>query len=293
MNPTSEMLDKLGRLREEIREVDIPSEDVEQWIATARPCARLDAMADGPVVGRLGGPLMLPADAPDPWCRLAATLDLAALPAYATNLPLPPDGHLLLFARPNPEMIGRGTLGSALHIPAGTRVEERRVDLDPGPGNELYGVEFPEGRLRLRSTGVSLPEHSEVHDPGPPPATKRFPDDDCTSAQMQAWEEVREAWGEIENEIVHPGLQLGGYALDEFCEEDPAVRAGREAAQAEAKGELPKADTDIRPEDWVCLAQWWHGLKGLEMALYSWSIARQDLAAGRFDRVYATMTWNP
>jgi hypothetical protein len=29
------------------------------------------------------------------------------------------------------------------------------------------------------------------------------------------------------------------------------------------------------------------------MALYSWSISRQDLAAGRFDRVYATMTWNP
>ncbi len=61
------------------------------------------------MVGRLGGPLMLPADAPDPWCKLAATVDLAALPAGATDLDLPVDGHLLLFADPDPDRIGRQT----------------------------------------------------------------------------------------------------------------------------------------------------------------------------------------
>jgi hypothetical protein len=71
------------------------------------------------------------------------------------------------------------------------------------------------------------------------------------------------------------------------------VVAGREAARTAARGELPAPDTDVRPEDWVCLAQWEHGLDGLETALCSWPMSRQDLAAQRFDRVYATMTWSP
>ncbi|WP_030903596.1 DUF1963 domain-containing protein [Streptomyces sp. NRRL F-5126] len=282
---TPETPDKLDRFREKALAAGIPLEDVERWIGTARPCARLDATGNGPVVGRLGGPLMLPADAPDPWCRLAATIDLAALPAHATDLGLPRDGRLLLFADPDTDAMGGGTLGSALHVPAGTPVEERQVDLDPEPDDRLYGVEFPEGRLRLR-TDVSLPCHSEVHAPGPPPRTELL------VAEERAWE-LLDAWAEIPQDIVHPGLQLGGYAEDEYREEDPAVGAGREAARAEAGGGLPKGEPGTRPEDWVCLAQWWHGLDGLEMALYSWSIARQDLAAGRFDRVYATMTWNP
>jgi hypothetical protein len=131
---TPEMLDKLSRFREKALAEGIPPDDVDRWTATARRCARLDSRGDGPVVGRLGGPLMLPADAPDPWCKLAATIDLAALPQDATDFPLPPDGHLLLFANPDPELAGEETLGSALHIPAGTPLEERQVDLDPEPG---------------------------------------------------------------------------------------------------------------------------------------------------------------
>jgi hypothetical protein len=149
----------------------------------------------------------------------------------------------------------------------------------------MYGVDFPEGRLHLR-TDVSLPYHSGVYDPGPPARTKRLP------AHPYA-RELNHAWMDVQDHTGHPGLQLGGYAEDEYRDEDPAVKAGWEAARAEARGELPKSETDIRPQDWVCLAQWWHGVEGLEMALYSWSIARQDLAAGRFDRVYATMTFNP
>ncbi|GAA1749287.1 hypothetical protein [Streptomonospora arabica] len=294
---TSESFDKLSRFRTMALAEGIPADDVERWLATARPCARLDGKGDGPVVGRLGGPLMLPAGAPDPWFRLAATIDLAALPEDATDLPLPTDGHLLLFAHPDPDLddFGYKSLGSALHIRAGTPVEERHVDFGPILG-ELFGEEFgefPEGELRLR-TDLSLPIHAVVHDPGPPPITMRFPSDHRTVEQRRVWDRVLGAWERsMPDEIVHPGLQLGGYSRDENNEEDPAVLAGREAAEAESTGDLPPSETDIRPEDWVCLAQWWHGIEGLEMAYFSWSIARQDLAEGRFDRVFATMTWNP
>ncbi|MER6625841.1 hypothetical protein [Streptomyces sp. NPDC000931] len=76
-----------------------------------------------------------------------------------------------------------------------------------------------------------------------------------------------------------------------------AGRNSRQSIAAEARsvvrGALPAPDTDVRPEDWVCLAQWGHGLDGLETALCSWSMSRQDPAARRLDRVCATMTRNP
>ncbi|WP_219509712.1 DUF1963 domain-containing protein [Nonomuraea ceibae] len=283
---TPEMLDKLGRFRERALAKGIPLDDVERWTGTARPCATLRSVGgDGPVVGRLGGALLLPADVPDPWCKLAATVDLAALPEEATDLPLPPDGHLLLFACPDPDMMGEETLGSALYVPAGTPVEERQVHIRWDPVYEYHGVaEYPAGQLRL-SSDISLPCHSEVHDPGSAHARKRIPGHPYAAELVDVWLEA--------NDVFHPGLQLGGYARDEYHDEDPAVKAGREATQAKAPGELPQSETGIGPEDWVCLAQWWHYIRGMEWAEYSWSIARQDLEAGRFDRVYATMTWSP
>jgi hypothetical protein len=270
---TPDMLDKLRRFREMALAEGIPPADIERWVELARPCANLGWRGDGPVVGRLAGPLMLPADAPDPWCKLAAVIDLAALPAGVTDLPLPSDGQLLLFADPDPDSIGERNLGSAFYIPAGTPVQERQIDPDPETPGYPYEVDFMEGLLHL-DTDVSLPHHSE------------FPDHPHA-------DELLDVWQEMPSDGFHFGLQLGGYAEDEYGDEDPSVAAGREAAQAEARGELPSSEGDVRPEDWVCLAQWLHGINGLEMALYSWSIARQDLAAGRFDRVYATMTWNP
>ncbi|GAA3973839.1 hypothetical protein GCM10022384_25440 [Streptomyces marokkonensis] len=285
---TDETPDKPNRLdqfREEALAAGIPPDDVDRWLGTARPCAILQLKpGDEPVVGRLGGPFVLPPDAPDPWCMLVATIDLAALPEGSTDLGLPPDGHLMLFADPDPESIDERNLGSALHIPAGTLVEERRVDLFL-EWDEIYGSDFPEGPLRLMCD-ASLPYHSMVRDPGPPSVLSPLPGHPYVEELLSAWEEVPD-------EYHHPGLQLGGYSLDEDPVEDPAVAAGREAARAEARGELPAAHTETRPEDWVCLAQWWPGVNEMAMACFSWSIARQDLAAGRFDRVYATMTFNP
>ncbi|SEG78053.1 protein of unknown function [Thermomonospora echinospora] len=282
---TPDMLDKLRRFRETALAEGIPPDDIERWVEMARPCAILKHKGDGPVVGRLGGPLMLPADAPDPWCKLAATIDLAALPEAVTDLPLPSDGQLLLFANPDPEMIDEGNLGSALFIPPGTPVQERQVDLDPEWISEPHEREFLEGLLYLEAD-VSLPYHSNVRDLGLPAGSK------SPAAHPHAYE-LLDVWMEIQHGSGYLGLQLGGYAEDEYREGDPSMAAGREAARAEARGELPISEADVDPRDWVCLAQWLHGITGLEMALYSWSIARQDLAARRFDRVYATMTWNP
>ncbi|MGH1551513.1 hypothetical protein ACRAWF_02865 [Streptomyces sp. L7] len=78
MNP--ELINRLEPFRAEALRRGIPLQDVEGWIAAARPCATLVTRGDGPVVGRFGGPLLLPADAPDPWFPLPATLDCAALP---------------------------------------------------------------------------------------------------------------------------------------------------------------------------------------------------------------------
>ncbi|MFD0431623.1 hypothetical protein ACFQ60_43730 [Streptomyces zhihengii] len=58
------MIEKLDRVREKALARGVPSADVERWLAAARPCVTLAPDIDGPVVGRLGGPVLLPADAP-------------------------------------------------------------------------------------------------------------------------------------------------------------------------------------------------------------------------------------
>jgi len=126
MNP--ELLGRLQPFREEALKPGIPPEDVERWIATARPSGTLVTSGDGPVVGRFGGPLMLPPEAPDPWTPLLATLDCAALPEEVTGLPLPPDGRLLLFGFPDMEMTWySGSVGEVVYMPDGTPAEERKT----------------------------------------------------------------------------------------------------------------------------------------------------------------------
>ncbi|WP_030186879.1 DUF1963 domain-containing protein [Streptomyces sp. NRRL S-813] len=281
---TREMLDSF---REEALASGIPAADVERWIGTARPCANLDCKGDGPVVGRLGGPVMLPADAPDPWCPLAASIDLAALPKNATDLPLPPDGQLLLFAYPHVDWTTPSPtpdMGEVRYVPAGTAVEERKTDLILKRDDFVARLKFPQDDLRRVRTGVSLPNHGSFIDPGPPREVKDYP---YAGELIEAWMKVPGG------HITHPGLQIGGYAEDEFGELDPAMEAGQMAAMQEDAGRRPKSAAETRPEDWVLLAQWWHGIQGLEMALFYWAIAREDLAARRFDRAFATMTWNP
>jgi hypothetical protein len=107
----------LDAFRDAARQRGIPSAEVERWIAdTARPCAIVSVYGDGPVVGRFGGPLMLPAAEADPGFPLVASIDCAAIPSDATDLPLPADGHLLLFGYLEGPSNGGGGSVAYVHI---------------------------------------------------------------------------------------------------------------------------------------------------------------------------------
>lgn len=150
-----EMVERLAPFREAALTRGIPSADVERWIGAAKPCATLAGHGDGPVVGTLGGPLLLPAGAPDPWYPLVASIDLAALPEDATDLPLPPGGRLLLFAFPDTE-----TDGEAVYVPADAAVEERKPNpyVEPLPGHpRSEDFPDPEGPITATKRSRGMP----------------------------------------------------------------------------------------------------------------------------------------
>ncbi|MDH6213613.1 DUF1963 domain-containing protein [Streptomyces pseudovenezuelae] len=285
---TSELRDRLGPFRDAAISRGIPAEDVERWLDLARPCATLSKDGDGPMVGRFGGPLLLPADAPDPYFPFVASIDLAALPADATDLSLPADGHLLLFAFPE----GEGDLanmGEVVYVAAGTAVTER--DKNAGPWSEVDEYQelierFPQEELRA-TTNVSLPYHGAVETPEvrysqPLPGHPHS-------------KELARLWDDVLDDIVGKGpLQIGGYASEEAVYLDPvaAVVHGAVTAAQDGRwggGEAVSADVG----DWVLLADWDPGIDGIEGATVHWAMQREDLAAHRFDRTYTTVFWNP
>jgi hypothetical protein len=266
----------LDRFREQALDRGVPADEVDRWLGLARPKLRTARDGGGPVVGRLGTPLTLPPDVPTPgtvWdddpdnrdeYQLIATLDLAAIPPEATDIPLPPDGRLLLFA--NVELDEFVIPGGAVYVPAGTPVEEREASPDYDP----YEYDSPEaldeelrrtGDLRL-VPGVGLPS---------------CPVDDRTLALHPHAEALQRVWSEQSDGGGE--WQIGGYASDFDGYGDPA----RASADPEEGG--PGSD----PEDWVLLAQW----VGVPMGILYWTITRQDLQARRFDRVVVQMYSNP
>lgn len=281
---TPELWDRLTPFRDKAVEDGIPVEEAERWLAAAvRPCAALTRDGDGPVVGRFGGPLLLPADAPDPEHPFVASIDLAALPADATDLPLPPDGRLLFFAFP--ETDSAESQGSVVYVPVGTAVVERDRNawnpLDEDDYEEMLD-EFPEGPLRA-TTEVSLPYHPEVALPGGP-----LPEPARSEEFVALWD------GTCADIAPDAPLQIGGYANEEAIDGDPVASAVWWATQAmEAgrwEGPVPQ---DV--SKWVLLADWQarNDMEGWESSTVHWVIQREDLAARRFDRAFASVFWNP
>lgn len=284
-----EMRERSGPFRDKALARGIPAEDVERWMDTARPCATLAEGGDGPVVGRFGGPLMLPVGTPHPFHPFVASIDLAALPAGATDLPLPPDGHLLLFAYP--ENFGDGdTMGSVVYVPAGTAVEERDKEgwawFENDDEYQEVFAQFPQEQLRA-TVDVSLPYHHWVEIPEEPrwvplPGHPRS-------------EELAAVWRETHGDVVSSGrLQLGGYADQEAIDTDPvgaAVSYAVKEAEAGRWGGGEPVSADLA--DWVLLADWTPWIDGLEGATVHWAVQRADLAARRFDRTFTTVFWNP
>ncbi|MDX3663545.1 DUF1963 domain-containing protein [Streptomyces sp. ID05-26A] len=281
--------DRMTPFRDKAIERGIPTEDVDNWLTLTRPCATLSPNGEGPVVGRFGGPLLLPADVPVPPHPFVASLDLAALPAGFTDLDLPADGHLLLFAFPEDEG-DPVSMGSVVYVPAGADVTEQDLnawnewDIDD---YDTMFKEFPQGPVRA-TADVSLPNHHafEVRGErraGPIPGHPR------AEALVDAWQDTRE--GIINADAT---LQIGGYADEEAVYTDPLGAVVSRARWAVEKGKWdgPVSD-DV--SDWVLLADWYAGadVSGWESATVHWGIQREDLAARRFDRAFAQVFYNP
>ncbi|MCP2250637.1 hypothetical protein [Lentzea aerocolonigenes] len=270
---------RLTPFRDEALAQDIPAADVDRWLALARPCATLTRGGDGPVVGEFGGPLLLPADAPDPEHPYVGWVDLAALPPGVTDLPLPGDGRLLFFAFPQ---VDDDSMGSVVHVPAGAAVEERdKLAWDEGGWDEYEELveAFPQGPLRLKAD-VSLPCHGSL----PLPDGRPLPGHPRSEDLASLWEDARE-------DIAPLGeLQIGGYADEEAIESDPVVRAVSDAVRA---GTANGWEVSSDAADWVLLADWQVDVDDYEGATVHWVMQRSDLAAGRFERAFVSVFHNP
>lgn len=201
MNP--EHLAKFAPFRTEAIGRGIPADEVERWIATARPCAAITDNGDGPVVGWFGGPAMVPPGT-DPEYPLVATIDLAAIPKETTDLPLSPDGHLLLFGFPDPDCSD----GAVVYVPVGADVEEApKNDLfyvNDGANEEYVRIcqQYPEGPLHLVD-GVSLPANA-MESPSEPPWQQPLPG-------FPHSEELGDVWRDKGGDVSPRGpLKIGG-----------------------------------------------------------------------------------
>ncbi|MEK8142822.1 DUF1963 domain-containing protein [Streptomyces sp. M10(2022)] len=215
-----------------------------------------------------------------------ASVDLAALPAGATDLLLPPDGRLLFFALP--EVGDHTSMGTVIHVPADATVTRRDPyawnSANTAKGDRVF-ASYPEGRsgrgptCRSLTTSSSFPgEEEAVYLPGHP----------YCSELVEIWEDTKD--------LIAPSaqMQIGGYADEEAVEFDPVDVAASLAAQAVEAGHWdgPVSD-DVA--DWVLLADWYAGrdVEKREGATVHWVIQREDLAARRFERVFTTVFWNP
>jgi hypothetical protein len=273
----------LDQIRAEALERNIPAADVERWMGLVRPCALLTKDGDGPVVGRFGGPVILPADAEDPRFPLLATIDCAALPADVTDLPLPSDGHLLLFGFPESDG-GCDSMGDVVYVPAGAAVGERKKypPLYPPDDEEYSGVykELPQGELHL-TADVSLPFVGTVELPEPPWSAP-LPGHPHSEELAEVW---ADQWGGAP-------LLIGGYGTG-YNGGDSVEVAVQFAVEAEQAGHRPgPGATSPNVDDWVLLAECNVSRPGAGAAIF-WAIQRDDLIAQRFGRAHVVVDWNP
>ncbi|MFD9700175.1 DUF1963 domain-containing protein [Lentzea sp. NPDC059081] len=277
--------ERLRVFREKAAARGFSTEEIERWAAVARPSVRLELRGDGPVVGRFGGPLLLPPDVPDQKHPFVASLDLAALPAAAAGLPLPDDGHLLLFAFPEDDNCD-ARAGSAVYVPAGTPVVERDKHFSWWSTVDEYRErieQYPQGELRA-TPDVTLPGYCDESYP----ADWWEPEWPPHSAELL--ELVREL---VEDEPDWGAIQLGGYADEEGIGGEDPLESVIEAVVHSIEQHGVPDDVSRDPADWVLLADWHTDVEGWEGATVHWGVQREDLVARRFDRVFVTRYWNP
>ncbi|MFD9740581.1 DUF1963 domain-containing protein [Umezawaea sp. NPDC059074] len=241
----------------------VPESVVDWWLGFARvqlEFSQLDetdpASSDAVVAGRFGGRPRLPADVEwNGYPHFVASLDLAALPRDLPGLPLPPDGTLLIFGDVEEgwSTAGASELGCrVLHVPAGTPTAERVPPESPDVADHVREP-YPLRYLRR----WTLPEENE-------PA-------------IALDEDHRALFDEHD---------LGSFASDEFLKDAVFLLGGHSDGVQDdpcvQNSEWRTHDSD----DWRLLASWTTGTQpdGYDASLY-WIIPREDLEAGRFDRV--------
>ncbi|MFJ5987097.1 hypothetical protein [Lentzea sp. NPDC092896] len=261
MNPRNAKI--LDQIRTEALTRNIPEPDVDRWLELVRPSALLTLDGDGPVVGRFGGPIMLPAGVETQEYPLVATIDCAALPLDATDLPLPTDGKLLFFGYPE-----EPGMGEVLYVPEGAEVVERELDPEsyPACSDQFEEIcdEYPQGDIHL-TADVSLPFVGTVDAP-PPVYLVPVPGHPHSEALAEVW---ADQWGGAT-------LVLGGYGTD---------NNGCAAAEIAVLGA-------VADEDQVLLLEFNVYRSGGGAGMF-WVIRRDDLVARRFDRTQVLLDWNP
>nr|BFD88657.1 hypothetical protein KitaXyl93_00170 [Kitasatospora sp. Xyl93] len=269
---TDASMDRANRFRAEAASHGLPSEEVEEWIRIARPAVYLAEGGDGPVVARIGGEPLLPHGVPRPSEPFVASVDLAALPPGATGLPLPADGHLLLFSGVEVQGIGRQVPDAVLYVPAGTPTAPSPVE------HGEHGARGPYRPRELRTVwhqpSAPMPESFALDRWG------EFPEDE----QFELADELADAWAHGGGHRPPWDLQIGGHPVSPQNDPVHDARDPQEAGPSEHGGTAPGDGAD----DWCLLATWRCGddVTELDSGTAHWVIRRQDAAARRFDRVH-------
>lgn len=260
-----EAADLVSRFRTETAARGLPSGEVQHWIRIARPAVYVATGGEGPPVARMGGDPMLPDGAPEPYGQFVAAVDCAVLPLNATDLPLPPDGHLLFFS--DPDVASQGVRpGRVVYVPAGTPTTRRPVETTSHAAYESR-------ELRTLWHQLSWAEGPDgYHDE----------EGGYLEGNYRLLDELAAAWSHVVGWRPSWTLQIGGHP--NFANWDPVEVARDEAPLGDDSGQ----DGAEGAGDWVLLATWQCGedAEELDHGLVHWVIRRQDLAALRFNRVY-------
>ncbi|GAB3207781.1 DUF1963 domain-containing protein [Marinactinospora thermotolerans] len=253
-------MDRRQEFRESALEMGIPEHTVDWALQFALPQIELrpEGQSDGPVVGRYGGLPALPADVEwSGYPHFFASVDCAALPAGALDLPMPTDGHLLFFAsKDDPTWAddSEDIEGRVVYVPAGTPTAERRPE-------EKYAGYLDE----------PFPLHGHVAWNLPGPGHDVI---DSDEERAQIWEE----FGDLGYDNSSAGeLTLGGHASPIW--DDPCLP--------------PYPGGDDTP--WRLLAQAHRPARegSSNSGTVFWLIRPEDLAEGRFDRAKVRLEMYP
>ncbi|MFF4170743.1 DUF1963 domain-containing protein [Streptomyces sp. NPDC001744] len=266
---TDTSVDRANRFRAEAASGGLPSEEVEEWIRGALPAVYVAEGGEGPLVARIGGDPLLPHGVPKPSDPFVASVDLAVLPPDATGLPLPADGHLLLFSGVDVHSVGGRVSDAVLYVPAGTPTA-------PDPLAHTRREPYRPRALRTvwHQPSARMPESFALDRWGD------FPEDE----QFELADELGDAWARGGGHRPPWSLQIGGHPVSPQNDPVHYARGPGETGPAGQDGAAPGEGFG----DWTLLATWRCGddVTELDSGVAHWVIRRRDLAARRFDRVH-------